>query len=250
MKNKSVEISFKKLLGNGRAWSCPVGFTAELLEVLVSPLSELKERFVNLKYSHFPSFHQDINNIVNDEELFGIKGLQDKTLEERASTVEAQWNLLSGSLNWKPLKEALNKASLNVEISENLPAKPVYSNSVSLYGSYSYNQTLKETKDFIRYGEDLNRKIGNGNIDVEGRKYDPCVLSSKTASQYGSFGYGSYNSDVEAFAQYGIRGGSRNCFFITSDEPITAEQYELLTKIVLQKKPAQSIAICNIQVIN
>ena len=46
MKKKNVEISFKKLLGNGRAWKTPVGFTAELLEVLVSPLSELKERFV------------------------------------------------------------------------------------------------------------------------------------------------------------------------------------------------------------
>ena len=250
MHKKKVEISFKKLLGNGRAWRTPVGFTSELLDVFISPLSELKDRFINLKYTHFPTFFQDKNNIVNDEELFGIKDNQNKSLDERASNVEAQWNLLNGSLNWKPLQDALNKASLNVKISENLPVKPVYSNSVSLYGSYSYNQTVKETNDFIRYGEDLNRKIGNGNIDIEGQKYDPCVLSSKSASQYGSFSYGGYNSELESFNQYGIRGGSRNCFFITSDETITAEQYDLLTKIVLQKKPAQSIAIVNIKVLN
>jgi len=250
MKNKSVEISFKKLLGNGRAWRTPVGFMAEFLEVLVSPLVELKERFIKLKYTHFPTFFEDENNIINDEDLFGIRDFQNKSIAERAANVEAQWSMLNGSLNWKPLQDALKKASLNVRILENLPVKPVYSNSVSLYGSYSYNQKLKETNDFIRYGEDLNRKIGNGNIDIEGRKYDPCILSSKSASQYGSFGYKSYNLELDTYSQYGIRGGSRNCFFITSDEPITGEQYELLTKIVLQKKPAQTIAICNLKVIN
>ena len=80
MHKKKVEISFKKLLGNGRAWRTPVGFTSELLDVFISPLSELKDRFINLKYTHFPTFFQDKNNIVNDEELFGIKDNQNKSL--------------------------------------------------------------------------------------------------------------------------------------------------------------------------
>lgn len=149
MKNKSVEISFKKLLGNGRAWSCPVGFTAELLEVLVSPLSELKERFVNLKYSHFPSFYQDINNIVNDEELFKLKDIEGKTLEERAGDVEAQWTIFSGYQNYKQIESILQRKGLPVRVLETVPENE-------------------------RYGK---RKIGNGNINVKGVVYEPVIIT-------------------------------------------------------------------------
>lgn len=149
MKNKNVEVSFKKLLGNGRAWKTPLGFTSELLEVLVSPLSELKERFINLKYTHFPTFFQDINNIVNDEELFGLKGVENKTLEERAGDVEAQWNIFSGYQNYSQIERILQQKGLPVNVIEDVPASE-------------------------RYGK---KAIGNGNINIKGVVYDPVVIT-------------------------------------------------------------------------
>lgn len=149
MKNKNVEIAFKKLLGNGRAWRTPVGFTSELLEVLVSPFSELKERFINLKYTHFPTFFQDLNNIINDEELFGLKDVEKKSLSERAGDVEAQWTIFSGYQNYKQLEQILQRKGLSVKVIEDIPE----------------NQ---------RYGK---KAIGNGNIDIEGVVYDPVVIT-------------------------------------------------------------------------
>lgn len=244
-----ITVAFKKLLGNGRAWRTPSGFTSEFLEILASPIEDIKKRLSSLKYVHFSTFLIDKNNIENGEELFKVQSTNKQSLEERAANIEAQWSLLNGSLNWKPLEDALKKASLNVTVSENLPVKPVYANSIALYGSYQYNEKLKKTDDFIRYGENSNRLIGNGNLYIEGQKYDPCTLNTKGSAQYGSFYYRGYNSEIESIVQYGIRGGSNSCLFITSNEPLTSEQYELLTKIVLQKKPAQTIAICNIQIL-
>lgn len=149
MKNKNVEVSFKKLLGNGRAWKTPVGFTSELLEVLVSPLAELKERFINLKYTHFPTFFQDVNNIVNDEELFQLKGVENKTLEERAGDVEAQWNIFSGYQNYAQIERILQRKGLPVNVIEDVP-------------------------EGERYGK---KAIGNGNINIEGVIYDPVVIT-------------------------------------------------------------------------
>lgn len=149
MKKKNVEISFKKLLGNGRAWKTPVGFTAELLEVLVSPLSELKERFVNLKYTHFPTFYEDINNIINDEELFGLKDTESKTTEERAGDVEAQWTIFSGYQNYKQLETILQRKGLPIRVIEDIEVSE-------------------------RYGK---KAIGNGQIDIEGVIYDPVVIT-------------------------------------------------------------------------
>lgn len=149
MKKKNVEISFKKLLGNGRAWKTPVGFTAELLEVLVSPLSELKERFVNLKYTHFPTFYEDINNIINDEELFGLKDTESKTTEERAGDIEAQWTIFSGYQNYKQLETILQRKGLPIRVIEDIEVSE-------------------------RYGK---KAIGNGQIDIEGVIYDPVVIT-------------------------------------------------------------------------
>ena len=249
MKN-IVEIAFKKLLGKGRAFKTPAGFMSDFLDLLVSPFSELKERFLNLKFSHFPTVKVLKDDILNGEELFEIFGIDGQTLEERAINIEAQWGLLAGSLNWKSLENSLRKMGINVRVVENVPQKAINVGSLSMYGNYQYNKTLNETNDFVRYGLNASRIIGNGAIELENEKKDPCNIQNRGVSQYGSFGYGGYNSTIDSVVQYGIKGGSDNCFFVVSDEPITSRQYELLTKIVLQKKPAHTVAICNLKIID
>lgn len=248
--NNTIEVTFKKLLGKGRAFLTPRGFTSDFLDCFIAPFTVLKNKIISLKFTHFPSLFVNEINIKNGEELFDIKDTGDKTFVDRASLVEAQWGLLNGSLNWKPLEEALKKLSIKVSISENIPPKAINTGSLSLYGGFQYSETLSDTDDYVRYGMNANRQIGNGIIEVEGKKYDPCEVENKGVSQYGSYCYGGYDSDIESYIQYGIKGGSANCFFITSDEPITSKQYEALVKIVLQKKPAHTVAICNLKVID
>jgi len=247
---KKVEITFKKLLGNGRAFRTPKGFTDEFYDLFISPFVELKNKVLFLKYTHFPTKNILLDDIKNGEELFGLTDLENETLEQRAANVETQWGILNGSLNWKPLQDALNRLAINVKVVENVPPKAVNIGSLSLYGNYQYNETLEETNDTVRYGENASRIIGNGILELDGTKIDPCNVQNKGISQYGSYGYGAYDSSIDSYIQYGIKGGSANCFFITSNEPITSKQYELLTKIVLQKKPAHTVAICDLQIID
>lgn len=142
-----ISTVFKKLLGNGRAWMCVDGFTSELLDVFSEPLSDLKERFSNMKNVHFPTYYQDENNIANGEELFAIKDVQNKTLTDRAANVEAQWRIFSGFQNYKQLEAILQKKGLPVIVIEDLE---------EYYGEVA---------------------IGNGNIQVENETYDPVVIS-------------------------------------------------------------------------
>lgn len=248
--NKNIETAFKKLLGNGRAFRTPTEFMSEFLDVIISPLSELKSRIVQMKFTHFPTQHLNKEDILNGEELFGITDIENQTMENRAINIETQWGLLEGSLNWKSLEKALKKLSINVSIVENVPPKAINVGSLSLYGDFQYNETLEETNDFVRYGVNASRIIGNGNIELENGLNDPCKVQNKGISQYGSYNYGGYDSSIDSSIQYGIKGGSGNCFFITSEEPITSKQFELLTKIVLQKKPAHTVAICDLKVID
>ena len=145
----SISLTFKKLLGKGRAWLHPSGFTSELLDVFASPLVELKDRFINLKYIHFPTFLTDENNIANDEELFGIKDIANKTLSERAANIESQWTALSGVQNYKQIEQILQKKNLPVVVIENVP----------------------QATDIL-----YPQAIGNGFLNIGGLIQDPVVI--------------------------------------------------------------------------
>ena len=118
-----ITNSFKKLLGNGRAWLLIDDFTSEFMEVLISPLKEVSDKISKLKYVHFPTLNLDENNIKNSEELFNIDGadIQNKTLDKRAEIVESQWRLFSGSHTFEQLENMLKSKGFNVKIIENIP---------------------------------------------------------------------------------------------------------------------------------
>ncbi len=149
--NKTLETAFKKLLGKGRAFRTPVGFMSDFLDLLVSPLVDVKERLLNIKFTHFPTVNVDENDIVNGEELFGIKDTAGKTLEERAANVESQWSSFAGCQTFKQIENILQKKGYNVRVIENIP--PGY----NTYGG---------------------RLIGNGFIQTNSGKSDPITIKN------------------------------------------------------------------------
>lgn len=150
MKNV-IEIAFKKLLGKGRAFRTPKGFMSEFLDLLVSPFSELKTRFINLKFTHFPTVNVEENDIINGEELFGIKETGGLSLEERAANVESQWSSFAGSQTFKQIENILRKKGFPIRVIENIPQNH------SLYGA---------------------RIIGNGFIITQDGKNDPFQITN------------------------------------------------------------------------
>ena len=150
MKN-TIEIAFKKLLGKGRAFRTPAGFMSDFLDLLVSPFSDLKTRFLNLKFTHFPTVNVDENDIINGEELFNVKEIEGKNLEERAANVESQWSSFAGCQTFKQIETILRKKGYPIKVIENIPQ------NYDLYGA---------------------RTIGNGFIISQDGKDDPIKISN------------------------------------------------------------------------
>lgn len=150
MKN-SIEIAFKKLFGNGRAFRTPKGFMSEFMDLLVSPFSELKTRFLNLKYTHFPTVNLEENDIINGEELFEIKETEGMTLEERAANVESQWSSFAGCQTFKQIETILRKKGFPIRVIENIPE------NYDLHGA---------------------RIIGNGFVITQEGKNDPIRITN------------------------------------------------------------------------
>lgn len=213
MKNKNVEISFKKLLGNGRAWSCPTGFTAELLNILVSPLSEVFEHLKQMKFVHFVSITQNENNIINNEDLFGIQPKEN--LEERAEDVELAWQMLTGNSNYKTLENYLQRAGFEVYIYENTSGGKPNLGQGFQYNGVQYNGEI-ESKP-AQYGGHSGRVIGNGFLDIEGKILDPVNIVNGKHTIY-------------------IKG-----YFDPTDK-----EWERIVEITLKFKPAHVVAVCQI----
>lgn len=150
MNKNVVQTTFKKLLGKGRAFLFPKGFTSDFYDVLMESFEELKNRVITLKFVHFPTKYVNKNDIVNGEELFGLKDVEG-TDEERAANVEGQWSIFAGTQNYKQIERILQKKGLPVRVIENIPLGAWF-----LYGS---------------------RVIGNGRINTPDGKVDPIVIN-------------------------------------------------------------------------
>lgn len=150
MNKNVIQTAFKKLLGKGRAFLFPKGFTADFYDVLMESFEDLKNRVIALKYVHFPTKYVNKNDITNGEELFGLKDVEG-TDEERAANVEGQWSIFAGTQNCKQIENVLQKKGLPVRVIENIPL-----NALSLYGK---------------------RVIGNGRINTPNGKVDPIVIN-------------------------------------------------------------------------
>lgn len=150
--NKNVaQTTFKKLLGKGRAFLFPKGFTSDFYDILMEAFEELKNRIIALKFVHFPTKYLNNNDIINGEELFGLKDVEG-TDEERAANIEGQWSIFAGTQNYKQIERVLQKKGLPVKVIENIPL-----NALSSFGA---------------------RIIGNGQINTSTGKKDPIIINN------------------------------------------------------------------------
>ena len=60
--NFSARSTFKKLLGKGRAWLTPKGFTEDVLNLFAYPFEVVKDVLIKLKLTHFPVTYTNENN--------------------------------------------------------------------------------------------------------------------------------------------------------------------------------------------
>ena len=210
---KTVEIAFKKNLGKGRAWLTPKGFTSDFYELLVSPFSELFSYFKGLKKVHFSTVELDENNIINNEDLFGITPRN--TLEERAEDIDLAWKMLSGNSAFKTLEDYLQRAGFDVYISENTSDNTPYLGTGFNYGGVQYDGEIDDKH--AQYGGHLGRVIGNGFLNIAGTIKDP--------------------------AQF-VNG--KHAFYIEGYFDPSDGEWDRIIEIVLRLKPAHAVAVCQI----
>ena len=210
---KTIEISFKKNLGKGRAWVTPKGFTSDFYDLLVSPFSELFSYFKGLKKVHFSTVELDENNIINNEDLFDLT--PENTLEQRADNIDLAWKMLSGNSAFQTLENYLHRAGFDVYIFENTSGDTPNLGSGFNYGSIEYDGEIDEKH--AQYGGHSATIIGNGFLNIAGKIKDPAQFVNGKSAFY-------------------IKG-----FF----EP-TDKDWDKIIEIVLKLKPAHAVAVCQI----
>lgn len=208
-----ITVAFKKLLGNGRAWRTPSGFTSEFLDILVSPIEEIKERLSVIKNAHFVSVLTDEDNIVNNEELFDITPRN--TLAERAEDIDLAWQMLSGNSNYKTLEDYLQRAGFELYIIENVDGTTPNLGRGFNYNGVQYDGEIDDKH--AQYGGHTGRVIGNGFLNIAGKVKDPAQFVNGKHAFY-------------------IEG-----FFDPSDA-----EWDRIIEIVLRLKPAHVVAVCKI----
>ena len=205
--------TFTKLLGNGRAWKTPHGLTADFYKLLISPFRILFLFIKNLRFTHFQEDYIDENNIINDEELFGITD-KAETLDERAAEVALAWRLLCGNAHYKTLEYFLRKAGFELEIIENTD-ETVNLGMGTNYGTGAYNGYIEDKK--MQYGGHYSRVIGNGFLNIEGTIREPAQFKN-----------------------------GKNAFYIRGFFDPTDAQWNKILDIVLRVKQAHTVAVCQI----
>lgn len=215
MKNKNFTIAFIKLLGSGRAWKTPTELMFDFYELLISPLKNVYDYFLNLKYVHFPTVNLNINDIKNGEELFGIKPKNEDSINERAQNIELSWQKSSNSLNYKVIENYLNDSGFKVKIIENVNNNSPDLGQGFFYGNTKYNALIEDKK--AQYGGHFCKVIGNGLLNINGKNKDPVIFKD-----------------------------GKNSFYIKGYKDLTISEWEKITDILLKIKPAHSVAICQI----
>lgn len=210
--------SFKRLLGNGRAWLLNAPGIQETIQAFLKPVYDLWNNGYRIALTPFPTQNQYNNDLESDlsafEDQFGINN-PSTVKNERAGQIEAQWGMVGGQ-GYQYIEKVLKSAGLPVKVIENLPVQNFNIAGRIQYGNIGYGETIEGS--IVQYGEMTSYKlIGNGVLNITGTNYDPVIINN-----------------------------CKYAFIIKCISPLTAAQYEILVNIILQIKPLQTVCLVKI----
>ena len=200
--------SFKRLLGNGRAWVLRAPNIKNTVKAFLPPLYDVQNMFYRVAMTPFPTQNTYADDITADlkmfENQFGIDN-PPTTTQDRAQFVEAQWGMV-GAQGWGYIESVLQKAGLSVTVVENLPIAEVIGTGLTQYGQLQYGQN--------QYGAGGYKVIGNGLLNIGGVKVDPVVVTS-----------------------------NESVFVVYSETILTNQQYQVLEDLILRIKSLNTVCI-------
>ena len=168
--------SFKRLLGNGRAWRLVNANISALVHALIKPFEDIRRSAYRIVYAPFltsniyASEDEQLADVENYEELFGIEAISN-VLKERQANAEVQWALRGGQ-GFGYIEQVMARAGLQVKVVENIPMKDLGDLGNFKYGYTRYGQTVNDTK--VQYGASGYYLICNGAL-YYGENYDDPV---------------------------------------------------------------------------
>ena len=211
--------SFKRLLGNGRAWRLVNANISSLVHALIKPFEDIRRSAYRIVYAPFltsniyASEDEQLADVENYEELFGIEAISN-ILKERQANAEVQWALRGGQ-GFGYIEQVMARAGLQVKVVENIPMKDFGYLGNFKYGYTRYGQTVNDTK--VQYGASGYKLICNGAL-YYGQNYDDPVKITRWDK----------------------------VLVITVINPMTYGQYKIFMDLLLKTRPAEYVCLCKI----
>ncbi len=211
--------SFKRLLGNGRAWRLVNANISALVYALIKPFEDIRRSAYRIVYAPFltsniyASEDEQLADVENYEELFGIEAISN-ILKERQANAEVQWALRGGQ-GFGYIEQVMARAGLQVKVVENIPMKDLGYLGNFKYGYTRYGQTVNDTK--VQYGASGYKLICNGAL-YYGQNYDDPVKITRWDK----------------------------VLVITVINPMTYGQYKIFMDLLLKTRPAEYACLCKI----
>jgi hypothetical protein len=246
MIQEKLFTTFKLLLGKGRAFNLQEKNIQNVSKSFLKPFEDLVRIFHKIAFTPFPSenkynnqeeLQQDINNFENQ---FNLEPNNRATINERAKNVEMQFGLVGGQ-SFEYLQHNLRNAGIDVRVVENIPVKDLLSNNIVQYGliQYNANDENEDRRQYAMYGKSGFLLIGNGILQV--KEYDEMkqkeIIVNKDPVSLNKDNPEALN---HLFLIEKAEGGIIN---------LTAGQLDILINLILKIKPADAIALINMNII-
>jgi hypothetical protein len=266
--------TFKLLLGKGRAFNLQGQNIQNVSKSFLKPFEDLTRIFHKIAFTPFPSENvynnneeltQDINNFENQ---FNVEPNNRATIKERAKNVEMQFGLVGGQ-SFEYLQHNLKNAGLDVRVVENIPPKNILSENIVQYGiiQYNANDEDEDHKQYAMYGKSGFLLMGNGILQV--KEYDetqkkeiivnkdPVAIdinnNNRNNTDKSRNNNSKNNNDNNTNNNSNNPEALSNLFLIEKAEGgiinLTAGQLDILISLILKIKPADTVALINLNII-
>lgn len=211
--------TFKRLLGDGRAWRLVNPNIKALVHALIKPFKDIRRAGYRIVYApfltqnRFASDDEKLADVENYENLFGIQPISN-ILQERQSNAEVQWALRGGQ-GFGYIEQVMERAGIKIKVIENIPMKDLSNLGAYEYGFTQYGQTVNDDK--VQYGASGYKLICNGALYYGENYKEPAVITKWD-----------------------------KVLIIDVINPLTYGQYKTFIDLLLRTKPMEMAALCKI----